>query len=247
MIPVQAEKLDTLLNKLGISFKDINIYHIALTHTSYANENKHLLLAHNQRLEFLGDAVLELVVSDYLYNKFRGFPEGLLTKTRAAVVCEPSLAKVATEINLGTYLKIGRGEERSGGRKRPSLLADAFESLIGAVYLDQGMHIANEFILRLLAETIDQMAEKAGKIGDFKTELQETVQQKSDLTVTYTIIKEEGPDHDKTFTSSVALNHNTWGTGSGRTKKEAEQDAARQALEKIKIGIINLEKGRYNE
>lgn len=233
-----------LLISLGLKWKDINIYNKALTHTSYANENKNFHMPHNQRLEFLGDAVLELVVSEYLYKNFRHFPEGLLTKTRAAVVCEASLAEAANEINMGKYLKIGKGEERSGGRKRPSLLADALEALIGAVYLDQGLEAAKNFILKLFSDDLNEMAEKGGNIGDYKTELQEIVQQKTDLPLLYTIINEVGPDHDKTFTAAVTFNSQTWGEGTGRTKKEAEQDAAKKALEQIKSGIIVIAKGR---
>lgn len=235
---------EILLTSLGLKWNDINIYNKALTHTSYANENKNLHLPHNQRLEFLGDAVLELVVSEYLYKIFRHFPEGLLTKTRAAVVCESSLAEAANELNLGKYLKIGKGEERSGGRKRPSLLADALEALIGAVYLDQGLELARDFILKIFSDDLNEMAEKGGNVGDYKTELQEMVQQKSDIPLLYTIINEKGPDHDKTFTAAVTFNNRTWGEGTGRTKKEAEQDAAKKALDQIKSGAILISKGR---
>lgn len=230
---MKSKETEALLVRLGIKWQNIYIYNVAMTHTSYANENRHLRLEHNQRLEFLGDAVLELLVSDYLYTNWQQYPEGLLTKTRAAVVCEPSLATVATSIELGNYLKIGKGEARSGGRQRPSLIADAFEALIGAIYLDSGLETTRNFVLSLLGEPLDEMAQKAGKIGDFKTELQELIQQKSDQPIVYAIIKEAGPDHDKTFTAAVSYNNEIYGKGSGRTKKEAEQSAAQKALQKI--------------
>ena len=239
--------MEHLLEKLVLNWQDINFYKEALTHTSYANEYKNLHVTHNQRLEFLGDAVLELVVSDYLYNKYKSFPEGLLTKTRAAVVCEPTLAKIATSINLGDFILIGKGEARSGGRKRPSILADALESLIGAVYLDLGMEAASTFILKLLSSCLDDNAQKGGNVGDFKTELQELVQHNSELSLSYTIVREEGPDHEKLFTAAVTFNKKSWGTGTGKTKKEAEQDAAHIALEEIKSGRVIIEKGNCNE
>lgn len=230
-----------LIETLGFQWQDRNLLEMALTHTSFANENRNGAYESNQRLEFLGDAVLELITSNYLYHQYPNYPEGLLTKIRAAVVCEPSLAKVATQLSLGQCLRMGRGEERSGGRIRPSILADAFESVIGALFLDQGLAVATKVVQRFLSEEIGTFAQ-GGHAGDYKSELQELVQQEKDNLLEYCILKEEGPDHSKTFTAGVQYGGELWGTGAGRTKKEAEQAAARSALENSQVKSIKAKR-----
>lgn len=229
----RLQKVQNLMTKLGYTWRTPELLATAMTHTSYANENKHKALDNNQRLEFLGDAVLELVVSDYLFNRFTDYPEGSLTKIRAAVVCEPSLAKAAERLDLGEYLLLGKGEERSGGRQRPAALADAFESLVGALFLDQGLETTRSFILENLMETINLYSQGA-HAGDYKSELQEFVQQFTDNELNYEILDEVGPDHNKTFTAGVFFRNEIWGQGVGRTKKEAEQSAAQEALNKMR-------------
>lgn len=226
----RQQYVEQLMITLGFQWQDRNVLETALTHTSFANENRNCAYESNQRLEFLGDAVIELITSNYLYHQYPNYPEGLLTKIRAAVVCEPSLAKVATQLNLGQCLRMGKGEERSGGRTRPSILADAFESVVGAVFLDQGLEVATKVIQQFLGEEIASFAQ-GGHAGDYKSELQELVQQEKDNLLEYCILKEEGPDHNKTFTAGVMYGGELWGTGTGKTKKEAEQAAARHALE----------------
>ncbi|MDF9408098.1 ribonuclease III [Pelotomaculum isophthalicicum JI] len=221
-----------LRRRLGMDWRDDNLLSVALTHSSFTYENRHTGAENNQRLEFLGDAVLELAVSDYLYRNNPGRDEGELTKLRAAIVCEPSLARVAGGLELGLCLSMGKGEERSGGRERPSILADAFEALLGAVYLDQGLDRAAEIAIRCLTPVISDVME--GRLErDYKTELQELVQQRGGETVQYVILKEDGPDHDKTFTAGVIYQGQMFGTGTGRSKKDAEQRAAKSALSKI--------------
>lgn len=223
------EHLTGLKKILGLEWRDPGLLSLALTHSSCAHENRHHGLNHNQRLEFLGDAVLELVISEYLYRSFPERAEGELTKLRAAVVCEPSLAKVSRKLDLGRCLRMGRGEERSGGRERPSILADAFEALLGAVYLDKGLVVARDFVLFHLGPVIQDVV--AGRLErDYKTELQETLQQTSPEPLYYVILNETGPDHDKTFTAGVMYREQVIGRGSGHSKKEAEQQAAKQAL-----------------
>ncbi len=232
--------LAKLKEKLGVKWDDSGHLTQALTHSSYAHENRNTEMEHNQRLEFLGDAVLELVISDYIYRQYPQYPEGTLTKIRAGIVCEPSLAEVAGSLNLGEYLFMGRGEERSGGRERPSILADAMESLIGAIYLDHGMETAYRFVLDKLGPVIERVVRDGGIITDYKTHLQELVQKYCDSPLSYDIMKEHGPDHCKTFVAGVSIMGRLWGTGTGRTKKEAEQLAARDALEKINSGEFDL-------
>ncbi len=232
-----------LQQRLGINWSDPGLFYQALTHSSCAHENRHLGLTHNQRLEFLGDAVLELVISEYLFRTFPHRSEGELTKLRAAVVCEPSLAKVSRELALGYCLRMGRGEERSGGRERPSILADAFEALLGAIYMDQGLEAARKVILQELQPVIKDVIE--GRLEqDYKTELQEILQQRSPDPVNYVIIKEEGPDHDKTFTAGVIYRGKEIGRGTGHSKKEAEQHAAKEALNIISSGPPRPGKGQ---
>jgi len=242
------ELVKQIKSRLGIQWNNEDHLLQALTHSSFAHENRNsnLTLEHNQRLEFLGDAVLELVVSDYLYEKYPEYPEGALTKIRAGIVCEPSLAGIANSMNLGDFLLMGKGEERSGGRKRPSILADAMEALIGAVYIDQGMERAYSFIIEKLGSVIGKVVESGGLKTDYKTQLQELVQKKSENTLGYRILQESGPDHSKTFIAGVICQGIEWGQGSGRTKKEAEQAAARHAMERILSGAINYLDGEVN-
>jgi ribonuclease-3 len=221
--------LSSLRNRLKVDWRDQDLLSQALTHSSYIYENRQNGIENNQRLEFLGDAVLGLAVSDFLYRNYPDHDEGELTKLRAALVCEPSLARTAKSLELGNCLKMGKGEERSGGRERPSILADAFEALLGAIYLDQGLVKASELSLKFLDPLIKDVLE--GRLDrDFKTELQEIVQQRGSEQVQYTILREEGPDHHKIFTAGVLYKGELAGIGCGRSKKEAEQQAAKSAL-----------------
>ena len=215
---------------IGYRFKNITLLQNALTHSSYANERWHNSLLSNERLEFLGDSILGMTVAEYLYRNFPDRPEGELTRMRADMVCEKALAKVAARIELGGQMMLGNGEEQSGGRNRDSILADAVESVIAACFLDGGMDAARQFIDRfVLVEVPVQKMHNA----DYKTALQELVQQKKNQVLTYVLTGESGPDHDKRFEVEVRLNGNPIGAGSGSSKKRAEQDAARCALEKM--------------
>ena len=218
--------------RLGVEFKDLTLLHKALIHSSYANEAKEKNIVHNERLEFLGDAVLELASSTYLYMQFPQMPEGQLTKTRASIVCSSSLAELARTLHLGDYLLLGHGEEMSGGRDRQTNLEDVFEAVIGAIYLDQGWEVAKDYVTRQLMPLFKQV-EQGGILKDYKTILQEVVYQEAQQTVSYELVSTAGPDHDKTFTFNVKITGKVMGTGTGRSKKEAEQKAARQALEKL--------------
>ena len=229
----RQKALEELSARLGIAFRALPLLDQALTHTSYANEAVRQKVAHNERLEFLGDAVLELATSTYLYRQFPEMPEGDLTKARASVVCEAALHRRATEVNLGDYLLLGRGELVTGGNHRPSILADAFEAVIGAIYLDRGWQTAYDYVLKQLHDellTIDS----GENMKDYKTTLQEVVQKHVDSKIAYELLTETGPDHDKTFEFAVRINDAVYGTGKGRNKKEAEQGAAREALRKMK-------------
>lgn len=215
---------------IGYRFNNISLLQNALTHSSYANERWHNSLLSNERLEFLGDAILGMTVAKYLYQNFPDRPEGELTRMRADMVCEQTLAKVAARIELGKHLLLGNGEEQGGGRKRNSILADAVESVIAACFLDGGMEAAQQFIDQfILVEVPVRQLHNA----DYKTALQELVQQKKNQVLTYTLVGESGPDHDKKFDVEVKLNGNVIGTGSGSSKKRAEQDAARCAMETL--------------
>ncbi len=209
-------------------FRDKNLLINALSHSSYANENKNPK-GSNERLEFLGDSVLSIVVSDYLYKNLDSVAEGDLTKLRASLVCEKSLHVFAKQIDLGKFILLGKGEENTGGRQRPSILADAFEAVIAAIYLDGGMEAARTHILRFIPQNIKNNSKMA--FGDFKTVLQEIVQQNPEEKVEYVLIGEEGPDHNKRFVVEVKLNSQVIGSGKGRSKKDAEQLAAKEALE----------------
>lgn len=214
--------MQRLEERIGYTFKDGELLQTALTHTSYANEARRKL-PNNERLEFLGDSVLSFVVAEYLFAGAPRLPEGELTRRRAALVCEPALAGFARQIGLGEHLYLGKGEEMNGGRDRPSILADAFEALIAALYLDGGMDVAKGFILGFVQNG-------AAAEEDYKTRLQEVVQQNPQERLRYVLAGEDGPDHNKFFTVEVYLNSNCIGTGQGHSKKLAEQHAARQAL-----------------
>jgi ribonuclease-3 len=203
----------------------------ALTHSSFANERRDSRIEDNERLEFLGDAVLQISVSDYLYRRFSDLPEGDLTRIRAVVVCEASLAEKAREVNLGEHMYLGRGEEASGGRTRRSLLADAFEAVVGAVYLDRGLTASKDLVLRLLGPALEA-AGTGGQPSDYKTALQEKMQREANG-LSYQLLTEAGPDHAKVFTVGVCLAGRVLARGKGTSKKEAEQVAARKALEKV--------------
>lgn len=222
--------MEQLQNNLGYQFKNPALLSRALTHSSYANE-RHVDTGDNERLEFLGDSVLGFITAEYLFANHRDFPEGELTKLRAYAVCEKSLFSYAEEIELGNYLKLGKGEERTGGRTRPSVLSDAFEAVIAAIYLDGGMDEAKKFVLRFVVPYV----EAKPTFKDYKTMLQEVVQKNQGETLEYVLVSETGPDHDKCFTVEVHLNSNVIGRGVGGSKKKAEQNAAKEALELMGI------------
>lgn len=214
------------------TFKNKQLLLLALTHSSYTNENGKSEFPSNERLEFLGDSVLYIVISEYLYLNNPDIDEGKMTKTRAGVICSSSLVEAAKKIDLGRYILLGNGEEMTGGRTRDSLLEDALEALFGAVYLDSDMGTAKKFVLDIMKDIIQDVLK--GKIFlDFKSKLQERVQHDGVIGISYDIVKEEGPDHDKTFVADVCINGKVMGEGLGRTKKEAEQNAAKQVLERI--------------
>ncbi len=224
----KAADIVELLKNLQWETDNIKLYEQAVTHSSYGFEHGPES-GHNERLEFLGDAVLDLVVSDYLYGTYPELPEGELSRQRANLVCEETLALIAGNINLGNYLRLGKGEESSGGRSRTSILADALEALIGSLYLDVGFAACREPVLTLLHPYLDHL--KQGVLRyDYKTLLQELAQARIGATPVYRVINEKGPPHQKVFTSQVLVNNQVSGKGTGRTKKEAEQMAARQAL-----------------
>lgn len=222
--------MQELEKKLNYTFRNPGLLSEALSHSSYANEHRSGGLRSNERLEFLGDSVLGFVTAEFLFLHHPDLPEGDLTRIRAALVCEQSLYEVARKLELGRYLKLGRGEEAGGGRERTSILADATEAVFAAVYLDGGMSAASALIHRCLLDAEEEEAVEERR-RDYKTALQELVQRQADQVLTYRMIGEEGPDHDKTFQTEVLLNGTRAGTGCGHSKKEAEQSAARAALE----------------
>ena len=215
---------------IGYRFANLSLLQNALAHSSYANERWHNSLMSNERLEFLGDSILGMVVAEYLYRNFPDRPEGDLTRMRADMVCEKTLASVANRIDLGRHLLLGHGEEQSGGRTRDSILADAVESVIAAAFLDGGMNAAREIIRRFIL--VEDPVTKLHN-ADYKTALQELVQQKKNQVLTYTLIGESGPDHEKQFQVEVKLNGMVAGVGTGTSKKRAEQDAARAAIDAL--------------
>ena len=218
-------------DKISYHFHNADLLLNALTHSSYTNEGKSGYLLNNERLEFLGDAIFDAIIGVYLYTRLDSVEEGDLTKLRASIVCERSLAECGMRISIGDYLRLGKGEENTGGRKRFSILADAMEAVIAAIYLDGGWDAANGFVLGTFGQTIEDAL--SGKLHmDYKTEIQEKLQSKGEADINYVIDKEEGPDHDKTFYVNLIFRGNIIGSGSGRSKKEAEQNAAKQALER---------------
>ena len=225
--------IETFEEIIGYKFSNKKILNEALTHSSYANENKEEALQFNERLEFLGDSVLSIVVSEYIFLKLPDLPEGELTKIRARIVCEASLSEAAREIRLGSFIKLGRGEVLTGGRERPSILADGFEAVLAAIYLDGSFARAKKFILKIMENKIDH-AISGDLLLDYKTKLQERIQAKTRKKLSYHIYKEKGPDHNKTFYVEVRLDKKVLGKGKGSNKKEAEQAAAKIAMIKEK-------------
>lgn len=218
---------------IGVKFNKLYILDMALTHSSYANEHTNINY-YNERLEFLGDSVLSMIVSEYLYNTFENKKEGKLTRIRASVVCEPSLAEAARNVMINKYIKIGKGEEITGGRNKDSLLADAFEAVIAAIYLDLGYDITRRFVLDNLKEKIDIFRD--GEVfNDYKTKLQEYLQKDKECNIKYNTIREYGPPHDRVFEIEVRIDGICKGIGKGKSKKEAEQRAAKEAL--LNIGV----------
>lgn len=227
------KNIEVFEKKIKYTFKNKDLIYEALSHSSFANEKRKIRHS-NERLEFLGDSVLSIVVSQYLFEHFTHLPEGELTKIRASLVCEKSLYEFARQIDLGEHIFLGKGEENTGGRERTSILADAFEAVIAAVYLDGGLEAARKHILRFIPEDID--SRKSVLFSDHKTILQEIIQKNPEEKVEYRLIGQSGPDHNKAFKVQVCLNSNVIGTGVGKSKKEAEQMAAKEALELMGYG-----------
>ena len=224
--------MQELEEKIGYHFRQPRLLETALTHSSYANEKHQAGCESYERLEFLGDSILGHIAADFLYRHEPPIPEGRMTRLRAELVCESSLHKIALRLELGRWMRLGRGEERTGGRERPSILADMVESILAAMYLDSGsLEEPCAFVLRELLEKAELGEEHHSK--DYKTALQELVQRKPNRHISYELLSESGPDHDKSFTFRVSINGQSAGEGSGRSKKEAEQMAARRALETL--------------
>lgn len=217
---------------IGIWFDNEKLLKQAFTHSSYVNEHRRKPHEDNERLEFLGDAVLELTVSQFLFNKYPLMSEGELTKLRAAIVCEPSLVSFANELNFSKFVLLGKGEELTGGRERPALLADVFEAFIGALFLDKGIEKVIEFLEKIVFPKINAGA--FSHVMDFKSQLQELIQRDGNGAIEYRVVQERGPAHNREFVSHVSLNGEELGVGTGKSKKEAEQQAAQMALEKLK-------------
>ena len=222
-----TERLAAFEEKIGYTFKNNNLLHEALSHSSYANECKKGRNS-NERLEFLGDSVLSIVISEHLFNHFKHLPEGDLTKIRASLVCEKALFEFSKQISLGEFILLGKGEENTGGRTRPSIVSDAFEAVIAAVFLDGGMEAAREYVLGFIPKDLDKNSAK--KLQDYKTILQEIIQRNPEEKVEYVLRSQSGPDHDRHFVVEVCLNTNVIGHGEGHSKKQAEQQAAKEAL-----------------
>lgn len=224
---IEQDLLQELQQKIGYTFRNPQLLRQAVTHSSFANEGKKHG-KNNERLEFLGDSVLSVIVAKHLYLTYRDIPEGELTKLRASLVCEKALDVFADKLELGKYLLLGKGEEMTGGRRRPSILADAFEAVIAAMYLDGGYEIAQKFVLSFIPRNLD--TRKVSPLADYKTALQEIIQQNREEKIEYVLVDERGPDHAKIFTAEVLLNSNVIGRGEGSSKKQAEQNAAKEAL-----------------
>lgn len=234
MTEERRAELVRLSVQMGVSFDKLSFLDEALTHPSYTNEAKGAM-PHNERLEFLGDAVLELASSTYLYERFADCSEGELTKMRASLVQSETLARLARQLDLGSYLRLGRGELMGGGAERQNNLENAFEAVIGAVYLDGGWEMARDYVARRLASEVP-LVQRSHVSHDYKTALQEHIQQKRHVSIAYELVGETGPDHDKRFTTRVLIAGQAMGEGTGRSKKEAEQQAAAAALHRIKHG-----------
>lgn len=230
------DDFEQLQRKLSIEFKDVALLYNAFTHSSYVNEHRRKKYTDNERLEFLGDAVLELGVSKFLYTTEPLMSEGELTKLRAAIVCEPALVSFANELEFGRYVLLGKGEEQTGGRTRPALLADVFEAFIGALYTDQGMEVVTAFLEKVVFPKVTDGA--FSHVMDYKSRLQEIIQQTNTGQLHYEVIEEKGPAHAKEFITVVRLDTKTLGNGKGRSKKEAEQEAARHAIAALKSGQV---------
>jgi ribonuclease-3 len=224
--------MQQLENQFNMKFKNHALIKQAFTHSSYVNEHRGKSFSDNERLEFLGDAVLELGVSQFLFRSHKNMPEGEMTKLRAAIVCEPSLYSFAVSLHFSDYILLGKGEEQTGGRSRPALLADVFEAFLGAVYLDQGFDKALEFLETHVFPKITDGA--FSHEMDYKTQLQELVQQSGKQSVDYQIVEEKGPAHEKTFLAQVMIKDRVLGSGEGKSKKEAEQRAAKKAMDRYK-------------
>ena len=222
-----TERLAAFEEKIGYTFKNKNLLHEALSHSSYANECKKGRNS-NERLEFLGDSVLSIVISEHLFNHFKHLPEGDLTKIRASLVCEKALFEFSKQISLGEFILLGKGEENTGGRTRPSIVSDAFEAVIAAVFLDGGMESAREYVLGFIPKDLDKNSAK--KLQDYKTILQEIIQRNPEEKVEYVLRSQSGPDHDRHFVVEVCLYTIVIGHGEGHSKKQAEQQAAKEAL-----------------
>lgn len=233
------ERVNRLEKSIGYVYRDKGKAFQAIVHSSYAYEHRRDGITSNERLEFLGDSVLNFLITKKLFKEVSDMPEGEMSKLRASVVSEASLSECAKEMNIGDVLLLGKGEEIMGGRKRPSILADAMEAIIGSVYLDGGLEAADEFVSRFLKENYKK-AINGTLFCDYKTKLQEEVQKSSNSSIKYTVISETGPDHDKVFTVAVFVNGEQMGQGSGKTKKEAEQKAAGDALNRIKSEAQDL-------
>lgn len=228
----KMNKIHQFLDRMSLKFESDLLLKQAFTHSSYVNEHRHQAIEDNERLEFLGDAVLELLISQFLYKGYPEMTEGDMTKLRAAIVCEPSLVNFALDLSFGSMILLGRGEDATGGRKRPALLADVFEAFIGALYLDQGLETVNRWLELTVYPKINDG--DFTHVMDYKSQLQETVQRKSLGHLTYQVISENGPAHHREFISHVILNEKMIGEGKGKSKKESEQRAAQHALEHLK-------------
>lgn len=231
----RIEALGSFEESIGVRFNNITLLSQALTHSSYVYEKEKRGITQNERLEFLGDVVLSLVVSEYIYNYYPQHLEGDLAKIRAVVVSRKVLARIAKSVGVGELLLLGKGEELTGGRKRNSILANTFEAIVGAIYLDAGLSVAGRFILSLLKEEIE-LANRNESIRDYKTFLQEFTQERYKMLPTYEVTRALGPDHRKSFEVNCIVKGDVFGKGRGKSKKEAEQDAAYNALKKLKKG-----------
>lgn len=223
--------MKTLEKKLNYCFSNSELLSQALTHSSYANDNRKKNKKNYERLEFLGDSILSLIVAQHLFENYKHLPEGELTKLRASIVCEQSLFEFGKKIDLGKHLLLGKGEENTGGRNRPSIIADAFEAVLAAIFLDSDFENAKNFVLAFIPENVDTITKKA--FIDYKTVLQEIVQQNKEQNIDYILTNESGPDHNKSFFVQLEINYVVVGKGCGRSKKLAEQDAAKEALAKM--------------